>query len=179
MDISQLMHELRALANRWAIKAREYARDGKASADPAQAQYYQGFAEGYYKAATDLAAFLKGETVDVDGSSTLIVNPPTPKQSSAPKPQAAPPPPVAPSPSYLNMAVSEIINVLEFAGASPRDVKIRPGNTVYAEFSKWQPLADHERVAKIAAADPRVVILNFGRTKDGNDPYVEFAFKQG
>lgn len=181
MDISQLMHELRALANRWAIKAREYARDGKAAADPAQAQFYQGFAEGYYKAATDLAAFLKGETVDAtDGTPVPLAKSPTSDPKSAVAPQAAapvapPPPPV----SYLNVAVGEVINVLEFAGASPRDVKMRPGNVVYAEFSKWQPLADHERVAKIAAADPRIVILNFGRTKESNDPYVEFAFKQG
>jgi len=175
MDMNQLMTELRALANRWAIKAREFARDGKNSSDQGQAQYYKGFAEGYYKAATELAAVLKGETAPADGSATLLVNTP----STAPARPAAPAAPVSAPPTYIALPLNEIINVLEFSGASARDVKIKPGNTVYAEFSRWQPLTEHERVAKIAAADPRVVILNFGRTKDTNDPYVEFAFKQG
>jgi hypothetical protein len=30
----------------------------------------------------------------------------------------------------------------------------------------------------IVKADHRIVILNTGRTKDTNDPFVEFAFKK-
>ena len=53
---------LRALANKWALMARDHARDSKTSntnADAATASYHRGIAETYYKAAMELADVVK------------------------------------------------------------------------------------------------------------------------
>ena len=56
---AELITELRALANRWAMKARDYARASKEEgATEAQTNYNRGFADGYYRAATELATLL-------------------------------------------------------------------------------------------------------------------------
>ncbi|MDX2160084.1 MAG: hypothetical protein SF162_02045 [bacterium] len=167
MDANQLLQDLRALANRWALKAREFARDSRDNQDASQAQYYRGFAEGYYKAATELAAVLKGESPDAaETAARPTASGDSPQSTSA-------------APTYLALSMGEVVNILSFSGTSARDVSMKPGNTFYATFSKWEPLSEPERVAKIAGADPRITVLGNGRTKDTNDPYVEFAFKQG
>jgi hypothetical protein len=179
MNAHELVQALRALANRWALLARDYAREGRDSKDEKQSAYYRGYAEGYYKAATELAAQLKGNIVDapivsvpqsaVDVEQIAVENVQAVSKHAAPSPIS----------SFEAISVGEIINILEFAGVSPRDVSIMDGNVVYAVFSRWQPFTEHERVAKIAGADLRIVILGFGKVKDSSDPYVEFAFKQG
>jgi hypothetical protein len=168
MNVNELLNELRALANRWAMKARDFARDARDSTNAEQGQYYRGYADGYYKAATELAALLKGETPTENMTASPI-------NTGSRSPAAAPPPPAA----YIALPVGEIITMLELAGVSPRDVTFRPGNIVYAVFSRWQPTSEPERVARIKAADLRIVILNHGKLKDTGDPFVEFAFKQG
>jgi hypothetical protein len=35
----------------------------------------------------------------------------------------------------------------------------------------------HERVAAMKQAEPRVVVLGQGKTKESSDPTVDFAFK--
>ncbi|MDZ4771354.1 MAG: hypothetical protein SGJ24_19695 [Chloroflexota bacterium] len=51
---------LRALANKWARRAQESARDSKAGGDNLENIAYQrGLAEGYYKAATELAEVIR------------------------------------------------------------------------------------------------------------------------
>lgn len=67
-----LTTDLRALANRWALLARDYARDAKAvDATDAQVNYRKGIADGYYKAATELADLLKrlGSGASASGAS--------------------------------------------------------------------------------------------------------------
>ncbi|MFN8531028.1 MAG: hypothetical protein U0670_20690 [Anaerolineae bacterium] len=175
MDTNQLLIQLRALANRWAMKAREFAQDGRNSADQAQAQYYRGFAEGYYKAAMELAAVLKGDQTDTapsDGKSAVPRSPSLGGETPSAKPAPA-------APIYATLSIGDVISMLEYVGAGPRDVIAKPGNIYHAIFSRWQSLTEPERIAKISGADPRLVILNFGKLKDTNDPYVEFAFKQG
>ncbi len=178
MNSNELLNELRALANRWAIKARDFARDAKSNADAGQAQYYRGMADGYYRAATELAATLKGETTTAEpatNTSTPAAPRPATNAASDGTQPAAPAAPV----EYIALPVNEIMNMLEYSDLNPRDVTFKPGNVVYALFSRWHPLTNHERIAKIAALDSRIVILNYGKVKDTNDPYVEFAFKQG
>lgn len=180
MDTNQLLHQLRALANRWAMKAREFAQDGRNSADQAQAQYYRGFAEGYYKAAMELAAVLKGDQPDTASSGANPAAPSAPRSpSSGEGMPSAKPAPAPAAPVYIALSIGEVISMLEYVGAGPRDVVAKPGNIYHAIFSRWQSLTEPERIAKISGADPRLVILNFGKLKDTNDPYVEFAFKQG
>lgn len=171
MNAHELVQALRTLANRWALLARDYSRETRESKDEKHAAYYRGFAEGYYKAATELATLLKGNIVD---SETVVVNPDQPEKPA----EEAKKTPAPPNVTYVSVAVGEVLNILEFVGASPRDVNVVQGNAIHAVFSRWQPFTEHERVAKIAGADPRIIILGFGKSKDTGDPYVEFAFKQ-
>ncbi len=174
VDAQQLLHELRSLANRWALRARDYAREAKEAKDEKQASYSRGFADGYYKAATELAAMLQGDASRATGT-VRAANTGASGGTTAGSGQNATASPI----NYVSVSLGEIVNILEFAGASPRDVNVRPDKTVYAVFSRWAPHSESERVAMIAGADPRIVILSFGKVKDSSDPYVEFAFKEG
>ncbi len=58
----EIINTLRNLANRWTMLARDYAKASKeVGASEAQVSYNRGYAEGYYKAATELAALIKAE----------------------------------------------------------------------------------------------------------------------
>lgn len=164
-----LLTALRGLANRWALKARDLNRDAKGEADDAKAAYSRGYAEGYYRAATELAALLK-EGADKPGGAM----PPR----GTPKPAASAVAPTAPPVAYAAISVGEVLAMLSVAGIDPRDIEQRGDKSFRAVFSKWQNIHDPERVEKIKKADNRVVILSSGRTKDTNDPFIEFAFKQ-
>jgi hypothetical protein len=148
---------LRALANHWAVLARDYARDGKAAeaSDPERSQYLRGVADGYYKAATELAGQLKQAEARSGG----------PVQTFEPQAKYAPVP------------ISEVLQMFEHAGTAPRDVFPREHNTFTAVFSKWEPMQPHERVAAMQRVDSRVVILGQGKSKDAGDPTIDFAFK--
>ncbi|MCC6801680.1 MAG: hypothetical protein IT319_02255 [Anaerolineae bacterium] len=187
-----LISELRALANRWAMRARDYARASKEEgATEAQANYNRGFADGYYKAATELA--------------TLLTNPgtaaaPQPKPASSapvagaaqPRPAApqrpATPPPAAPAPAappespkpqvkYASVSVGEAVSILVFAGCQPRDVTPNKDNSLHATFSSWGSLMLHEQVDRVRSADPRIIILSSGKM-ESHDYYIDFAFKE-
>jgi hypothetical protein len=159
---------LRQLANRWTLKAREFARDSKSDnpADPIAA-YNRGLAEGYYKAAVELAEALRQQAKTP--ASGQPFTPPTP----AP---AAPPP--LPAETYLPIPLNEVLMMLEYAGTNARDVSMNKQNVFTAIFSRWENLMPHERIDKLKKADMRLVVLNSGKTKDSSDPFVEFAFKE-
>jgi hypothetical protein len=170
---------LRQLANRWTLKAREFARDSKSDnpADPIAA-YNRGLAEGYYKAAVELAETLRQqaspETLASSLSHPFIASAPeTQRQPPAPKPLI----PSAPAETYLSIPLNEVLMILEYAGTNARDVSVNKQNVFMAVFSKWENLMLHERIDKLKKADMRLVVLNSGKIKDTNDPYVEFAFK--
>lgn|SRR5690554_3549892 len=170
---------LRQLANRWTLKAREFARDSKTDnpADPIAA-YNRGLAEGYYKAAVELAEVLKRDQAGAPASAQPAAPAPKPAASqpaAAPKP-AAPPP--QPAETYLPVPYNEAVQILEYSGTNPREVTVNKQNVFTAIFSKWENLMPHERIDLLKKADMRIVILNTGKTKDTNDPYVEFAFKE-
>ncbi|MBL8130530.1 MAG: hypothetical protein JNL42_01625 [Anaerolineae bacterium] len=62
-----LISALRSLANKWALKARDYARESKVEgADAETAAYNRGFAEGFYRAATELAEAIKAQPAPVE-----------------------------------------------------------------------------------------------------------------
>ena len=162
----ELLAGLRDLANRWALKARSLARDAKAEVDPAKASFNRGYAEGYYSAATELAALLKEGVNQVQP----IAAPP-----AAPVPQRAASPPAQ---TYAPVNVREVLTMLSIAGIDPRDVETRGDNSFRAVFSRWQNLMEHERIERIKQSDSRIIVLGSGRTKDTQDPYIEFAFKE-
>lgn len=160
---------LRELANRWALKARDYARESKdkQSSDPQSAAYNRGIAETYYKLATELAEMIKQ-----GGSASASAAPAAVSTSAA----DAPP---APTPSqYLKLSVGEVLRILEYGGVTPRDVREHSDNAFTAIFSRWQPMDITERLALIRAADLRIVILAQGKMPDTGDPYVDFAFRE-
>lgn len=152
---------LRALANHWAMLARDYARDGKLAEgkDPARAQYLRGIAEGYYKAATDLATELKRAEA---------------RGAGVPAPQ---PTPAVPAGLYAHIPMNDVLRMFADAGTTPRDVFPREDGTYTAVFSKWEPVQPHERVPAMRQVEPRVVILGQGKAKDSGDPTIDFAFK--
>lgn len=168
-SIEELVAALRKLTNRWARVAQDYARSAKEAGTSAeQSAYQRGYAEGYYKAATELASVLKGE---------LDVSAETPKPRAAqPKTGAATAAP--PKPSYAAMPMSEALNLLQYVGTAPRDVMQKSDNSFRAIFSKWENMMPHERVERIKSADSRLVIIETGNTKESNDPYIDFAFKE-
>ncbi len=161
------MASLRALANRFALNARDYSRDAKSpKIDAEKAAYNRGLADAFYKAALDLAALLKTDNLPISTGSISSTN-----RGQVGAPQRAT------DITYAPTTVGEAIQFLEFVGISPRDVTVLKDNSVYAVFSRWQPINDVERVNKIKSADTRVIILGNGKVRDSGDPYVEFAFK--
>jgi hypothetical protein len=181
---------LRALANRWAMKARDFARDAKAeSASESQKAYDRGFAEAYYRAATELAELLKEQ----GGTGTLQAAKPVssaPAAGSAPQRPAAPaspaaaappkpaPKPEPPAPTYAAMPLPEAYSLLEYAGCHAREVTPGSNNTFHAVFSRWENMMPHDRLEKIQKADPRIVIVASGKLET-HDHFVDFAFKDG
>ncbi len=160
-NTQDLASGLRALANHWAVLARDYARDGKAveTSDPERSNYLRGVADGYYKAATELAGQLKQTEA---------------RGTTGPAPEA-----VAASPAgkYAQVPMNDVLSMFALAGTAPRDVFPRENGTYTAVFSKWEPMQPHERVAAMQSVDPRVVILGQGKSKDAGDPTIDFAFK--
>jgi hypothetical protein len=186
-----IMTALRALANRWAMKARDFARAAKdESTTEAQASYNRGFAEGYYKAATELAQLLKEQETAAPPPRPAAPPPqpasPSPQQQGGrrslpqtlPSPQApAVPRPAAPAVTYAQVSVAEAIDILVFARCQPRDVIPNRDNSFHATFSSWGSLMLHEQVARVQNADPRIIILNSGKL-ESHDYFIDFAFKE-
>lgn len=172
-----LLNQLRDIANKWAIRARDYARDSKAAdAPPDRAAYERGLAEGFYKAATELADLLKALPPDMLAAAST--NNPVASAPTTSSPTVKVTAPTAPAaPTYMRVSLREAMDVLTFAGTSPRDVQPRPDNTFMAVFSKWENIQPHERLEQIKKADLRLVVLQTGTNKDSHDPFVIFAFK--
>lgn len=158
--------DLRALANRWVMLARDHARDAKTHSEAgnaAKAGYARGVAETYYKLALELADVVK-----------------TMAASSEPSPaNDAPPATVAEAPTaqYAPVPLSEAMRLLDYAGVSARDIKQHKDNVFSAVFSRWQPFSQPERLERMKSADARIVILAHGKLPDSYDLYVDFAFR--
>lgn len=157
---------LRALANRLTLKARDAAAESKRKTDgDPQAEYLRGLAEGYYKAALDLAQVIKDQG--------------KPMQAAASSADGTPQSAASEEPEYdTNLHLNEVMRMLEHIGIVPRDVTPYKDGTYHAVFSKWQNMTDGERVEKIRTMDGRLVMLAHGRTKESNDPFVNFAFRK-
>lgn len=178
--------QLRDLANKWALRARDYARDSKTADAPAdKTAYTRGLAEGFYKAATELAEVLKaiptGTAISGVGNSSAASaaagGTANGAKSSAAATASAVPPAEPPAPVYLDISLREAMDVLTFAGVSPRDIQPRPDRTFMVTFSRWENIQPHERIAQVKQADMRLVVLESGKLKDTHDPFILFAFK--
>ena len=188
---------LRSLANRWTMLARDYARASKeAGATEAQVSYNRGYAEGYYKAATELAAVIKEQETAAPQRPAAPTQPrpaapaqPPPPQggrrpgastsANAPQQQRPPAPPQAPPEptiTYASITVGEALSVLEFAGCAARDVIQNKDNSFRGIFSRWENMMPHDRLERIQKVDNRIIILSSGRTET-QDHFVDFAFK--
>lgn len=203
-----LVGALRALANKWARRAQDAARESKATAADAEAAAFQrGAAEGYYKAATELAELIKahpvapkpvnaapaapaennpakqaggrwgGNAASNAPGAAANLAPTASQEASARTTQAVPAPAATPSAAYMAMPLNEVLALMQYAGTVPRDVMPRADNTFLAIFSRWEDLTPSHRQAQLQKADFRLVILEAGQTKDTRDPYLIFAFK--
>lgn len=194
----EMITALRALANRWALKARDYARAAKdESVTGDQASYNRGVADGYYKAATELAALLKDVPAPREPARPREApREPTRDSSreqggrwSVSMPSRPTSPPAAPaastnasnsSPSgevYTIMSVGEVLSILEFSGVNTREIIENKDNSFRAIFSRWENMMPHDRIERIQKADPRIVVLGNGKL-ESHDHFVEFAFKE-
>ncbi len=190
---------LRALANRWTFNAREYSREAKVvdQADP-NAHYKRGLAEGYYQAALEMAEVVRHfqgqQQPATETGEKRAAPPPAPRRETTQTAPAVKPatntlpasrpaadtlaePTATRQELYMAIKVAEAVSILEYVGIYPREIEQRKDNSFYTVFSKWEPIMPHERLEKLKAADPRIVILDSGKTKDGGDPWVTFAFK--
>lgn len=152
---------LRSLANRWALMARDYARDSKertGAGDEAKAAYFRGLAEAHHKLALELAEVVKAMPTGIDAPTAAA-------------------PEAAPTAVYAAVSLQEALRILDYAGVSARDVTQHKDNVFSAVFSRWQPFSEAERLERIRSVDPRVVIVAYGKLPDTHDPYVDFAFK--
>ncbi len=169
---------LRALANRWVLKARDHARQSKSTGDERLSAYHRGIAETYHKAALDLADELQsgGNRASAPTSQSAASTGALPDT----KPMVAPTDdePAAIPISYVAVPVKEVIMMLEYAGISARDVNMHKDNVYTAIFSRWQPFSDEERLKMMRGADRRLVVLANGKLRDTGDPYVDFAFRE-
>lgn len=177
---------LRSLANRWAMKARDFARSAKEEGtSESQKAYDRGFAEAYYRAATELAELLKEQVGQGTGATqTTKVVSSAPAAGSAPQRPSAPatpapvaPPPEPPAPAYAAMPLKEAYVLLEYAGCLAREITPGNNNTFHAIFSRWENMMPHERLERIKKADPRIVIVASGKLET-HDHFVDFAFKE-
>jgi hypothetical protein len=158
--------DLRGLANRWALLARDYARESKTHTeqrDEVKAAHYRGMAETYYKLALELAEVVK----TMPTGAPVVAAPQT--VDAPPVPQATP---------YAAVSINEAMRILDYAGVSARDVKQHKDNVFSAVFSRWQPVSERERIEQITRFDQRIVILSSGLLPDTKDPYIDFAFRE-
>lgn len=171
------------------------------------AHYKRGLADGYYQAALEMAEVVRhfqsqqGQQQAVTETGERRAVPPpaaqTPRRETTQTVPAVKPAtdnlptrrpstdalaepasaPAAPQELFMAIKVAEAVSILEYVGIYPRELEQRKDNSFYTVFSKWEPIMPHERLEKLRSADPRIVILDSGKTKDGGDPWVVFAFK--
>ena len=169
-----------------------------------RSSYNRGYAEGYYKAATELAAADQGagdggpvaaaapcravsvaattrrrtpsRSITYTTACTAATAAPQSTQPAQPR-AAAPAAPAAPAVSYVSVSVGEAINILVFAGCQPRDIVQNKDNSLRATFSSWGSMMLHEQVSRIQNADPRIVVLESGKL-ESHDYFIDFAFKE-
>jgi hypothetical protein len=184
-----LMTALRSLANRWTMLARDFARASKeAGTNEAQVQYNRGYAEGYYKAATELAALIKAEETKPrpppQGGRRGVTGRLTPQPQAAPRPAQPTAPqatqqtaPAAPAVTYASVSMRDAIDILVFAKCQPREVIPNKDNSFHATFSSWGSMMLHEQVERVKKADPRIIVLGSGKM-ESHDYFIDFAFKE-
>ncbi|MEP7292652.1 MAG: hypothetical protein ABI835_12780 [Chloroflexota bacterium] len=189
----ELTAALRSLANRWAMKARDFARASKdEGVSETQAAHDRGFAEAYYRAATELAELLKEQPSQpgsaqpqaakpVSSAPSAGASPQRQAQSAAPVPPApvpaAPAPSSPPAPGYAAMPLREAYAALEYGGCQPQEVTQNKDNSFRATFSSWGKMMLHEQINCVQNADRRIVVLNKGKL-ESHDYFIEFAFKE-
>jgi hypothetical protein len=175
---------LRALANRWAMKARDFARSAKeAGVSESQAAYDRGFAEAYYRAATELAELLKVQSGSPQPAQPQASRPVSgaPAAGASAQREGAPVSPASPAAppeqTYANVPLRDAYGALEYGGCQPQEITPTKNNSFRATFSSWGKMMLHEQVSCVQGSDPRIIILNSGKL-ESHDYFIEFAFKE-
>lgn len=141
---------LTALLSRWsaaAAEAQQKAGDRRLG-DIQQAYFQHGVYKTYLAAIADLGALIGTDT---------------------------PPPPAAHH--YALIPLEQARALLERAGLYPRDLLAHRDGAFTAQFSRLQPVTQAQRVERLSAADPRVVVLDVGFLADNGEPFIDFALR--
>lgn len=86
----------------------------------------------------------------------------------------------APSASVEYMPVSEqaVNDLLVQIGLYPRTLHVHADHVFTAVFSRLQPISQDQRIQALNEADARIIVLDYGKLPDTNDPYIDFAFRE-
>ena len=149
-----LADELRALISQWETQARAARlRAEQAGAyDIHLLGLQQGLDEAFRQAAKAVRALL-GEA----GPTGL---------------KPVPPPQVI----YQAVPVKEVQALLSRVGLNVRTLYNHSDNAFSAVFARLNPMTQEERLQALQTADPRIVLLDFGKMPDSNEFYIDFAF---
>src|SRR5262245_44369752 len=120
----ELTTALRALANKWTYRARDYSRDAKATDSAETAAYGRGAAESYHKAAMELAAVLQGEGGALQTGERQAIK----DTNTVPVANTA----GAPAVAYAAIPIREVVIMLDYAQVNARDITMNPNNVFTA-----------------------------------------------
>jgi hypothetical protein len=143
-------HDLAALFEVWearAHEARERSRSDRVG-DVQTAYYYKGVSDTYQQIMGEVKALFDTEA------------------------QAA----AAPI-AYLPVTAQEVGDLLTGAGLYPRALTVHTDHAFTAVFSRLQPLSQEQRLRLLAETTPSIVILDYGKLADTNEPFIDFAFR--
>jgi len=150
MTDDDLLEALRQLAKEWEGKAREFqsrARVEKAG-DIHTAYYYRGVVDTYQRAASSLRAMLSTNLDTVEAKSL----------------------------QYRTTTMDEARSALSNAGLHARELSQHSDGAFTAIFSRLQPITQEQRIGRLSAANPHLIILDTGNLPDSGEPYIDFAF---
>lgn len=163
-DFEEMLQQMRHLANRWTLLARDYNRDSKTNLkskelpERSKGIYQRGISETYRKLALEIADVVKRYD-----SSPVIT------ESFDDEEEVT---------TYAAVALNEVLSLMDYAGVSARDVRPHRDNSFTAYFSKLQGGDNQTRINLLISVDSRVVLLGQGRTQETNEPYISFAFQE-
>ena len=82
------------------------------------------------------------------------------------------------SADYVPVGEQAVNDLLTHIGLYPRALHVHADHVFTAVFSRLQPISQDQRIQAINEADSRIVILDYGKLPDSNDPYIDFAFRE-
>jgi hypothetical protein len=83
-----------------------------------------------------------------------------------------------PTADYMPVSEQSVNELLSSIGLYPRTLHVHADHVFTAVFSRLQPISQDQRIQALNQADSRIVVLDYGKLPDTNDPYIDFAFRE-